>query len=150
MISSSPEAMAEDPRINGGKTFFGSDPLTVIATFDMWYLQIIFYISIDSLIAYRLRCVSLCDDSLNDLNQLFYPLRIVQKVASQVSVLAKICNSRITQDVEVLRNIRLGDVKKLFEVVHACFPFEQDFDYIETDWVSESLEDLSFLVSLRV
>lgn len=39
MMSSSPDATAEDPRMKGGKMFLGSVPLTVIATFDIHNLQ---------------------------------------------------------------------------------------------------------------
>jgi hypothetical protein len=97
-----------------------------------------------------LRKISVCKEFPYNFDQLFDFFGIVQKVTAQISILVEIRDPCIAQHDQMLRYVWLGNIKKIPDVVDACFAFEQDFDDVKADGMREGFENLDFLAALYV
>jgi hypothetical protein len=59
--------------------------------------------------------------------------RILQKIATQILVLAIIHNSTVFEDVEMLGDVRLGGFEEVFDVIHTSFTAQQHFHNVKSE-----------------
>jgi hypothetical protein len=81
-------------------------------------------------------------------DQIFYFLGVLQEITSQIAPLMKIDDIRVFQDIQMLGNIGLADVKEIFDVIDASLAIDQLFHDENADGVGQGLEDLGLLLML--